>query len=87
MAKAEAMGLLDWVTAPVLGPTRMVQWLGEQLIEAAETELYDEDKVQGELLALQAQFDMDEIPEEEYGRREDLLLERLNEIRKVKEQV
>ncbi len=81
------MGLLSWVTAPVLGPVRMAQWLGEQLVEAAEAELYDEDKVQGELLALQAQFDMDEISEEEYVWREDLLLERLNAVRKAKEQV
>ena len=79
------MGLLDWVAAPVLGPVRMVQWLGEQLEGAAEGELYDEDSVQGELLGLQAQYDMDEVSEEEYRGREDLLLERLNAIRRAKE--
>ncbi|MDO8691466.1 MAG: gas vesicle protein GvpG [Dehalococcoidia bacterium] len=79
------MDLFDWVTMPVLGPVRMVQWLGEQLIDAAETELYDEDRVQGGLLELQAQYDMDEVSEEEYRQREDLLLERLNAIRKAKE--
>ncbi|MDP2663683.1 MAG: gas vesicle protein GvpG [Dehalococcoidia bacterium] len=79
------MGLLAWVAAPVLGPLRMVQWLGGQLEDAAERELYNEDKLQGELLELEAQYDMDEITEEEYRLREDLVLERLNAIRKAKE--
>lgn len=78
------MGPLDLLTAPVLGPIQMVQWLAQKLIEAAENELYDEDKVQGKLVELQAQYDMGEITEEEYCGYEDLLLERINAIRKAK---
>lgn len=75
---------LDMLLAPILGPLQIVQWLGQKLIEAAEIEAYDEDKVQGELVELQVQYDMGEITEEEYCRYEELLLERMNAIRKAK---
>jgi len=78
------MGPFDLLFAPVVGPLQMVQWLGQKLIEAAESELYDEDKIQSELVGLQVQYDMGEITEEEYCRYEDLLLERLNAVRKAK---
>jgi len=78
------MGPLDVLTVPVLGPIQMVRWLGQKLIETAESEMYDEDRVQGELVELQARYDMDEITEDEYSGSEDVLLERLNAIREAK---
>lgn len=72
---------LDLITAPVLGPIQMVQWLGQKLIEAAEMQMYDVDRLKGELLELQAQYDMGEVPDEEYIELEEALLKRMNDIR------
>lgn len=72
---------LDLITAPVLGPIQMVQWLGRKLIEAAEMQMYDVDRLKGELLELQAQYDMGEVPDEEYIELEEALLKRMNDIR------
>ncbi|GHO83147.1 hypothetical protein KSZ_11530 [Dictyobacter formicarum] len=44
----------------------------------AEEELTDESKIKEELLMLQTLFVTDQITEEEYKRREDQLVERLN---------
>ena len=76
--------ILDLLTAPVLGPIRGVKWLGEKIVEAAEGELLDEDRVRGELLELQMRLELDEITEEEYEEQERVLMERLNAIREVK---
>jgi hypothetical protein len=59
----------------------MVQWLGRKLIEAAEMQMYDVDRLKGELLELQAQYDMGEVPDEEYMELEEALLKRMNDIR------
>lgn len=72
---------LDLITAPVLGPIQMVQWLAQKLIEAAEIEMYDADRLKGELLELQAQYDMGEVTDEEYMELEEALLKRMNEAR------
>lgn len=74
-------GPLDLITAPVLGPIQMVQWLARKLIEAAEMQMYDVDRLKGELLELQAQYDMGEVPDEEYMEMEEALLKRMNDIR------
>ena len=62
----------------------MVHWLTENLAEAAEGELLDEDRVRGELLDLQVRLEISEITEDEYDERERVLLERLNAIREAK---
>lgn len=80
------MGPLDLLTAPVLGPIQMVQWLGLKLIEAAEREMYDEGRLRGELLELQARYDLGEVAEEEYARREAALLELMDAVREAKGQ-
>lgn len=76
---------LDLITAPVLGPIQMVQWLAQKLIEAAEMQMYDVDRLKGELLELQARYDMDEVPDEEYMEMEEALLKRMNAIRETGE--
>ncbi|MDI6869287.1 MAG: gas vesicle protein GvpG [Coprothermobacterota bacterium] len=76
--------LFDLLTAPVLGPIRAVHWLAEKINEAAENELLDEDKVRSDLLELQISLEMGEITEEEYEKKEKLLVERLNAIREAK---
>lgn len=52
----------------------------------AEEEITDKSKVQEELLDLQMRFEMDEVSEEEYKKKETKLLERLEAIRKYEEE-
>ena len=78
------MFLLDLLSLPVLGPIRGVHWLAEKIAEQAERELFDEENVRGELLDLQTRYDLGEVTEAEYDRREAALLERLNLIREAK---
>lgn len=78
-------GLLD-ILFPFLLPVKGVAWIGGKLKEAADQELTDESKVQDELLQLQMRFEMEELSLEEFRRREGLLVERLEAIRRYKEE-
>ena len=68
----------------LFSPLSGVVWLGEKLKGFAEEEMTDESKVQELLLALQMQFELDEITEEEYQRKEMGLMERMEEIARRK---
>jgi len=78
--------LTNILTFPILGAPIMVHWVAQKLIEAAEQEELDEGKLQGKLLELQMQYELGEIDDEEYARQETAILERLNAIRKAKEE-
>ena len=71
------MFLLDDI---LLAPLKSVIWLGRKLNEVAEKELYDEGHIKEELMALQLQFELDEISEKEYDKKEEELLDRLDAI-------
>jgi len=71
----------------LLAPLKGVIWIGEKLNELVEKEFSDEGRIKEKLMELQLKFEMDEISEEEYNRQEKELLERLNAIRKAKEEV
>lgn len=77
------MFLLDDI---LLAPIKGVKWVGEKLLEVADRELYDPDRIREELMSLQAKLDMEEISEEEYNARETELLERLTEIQRREEE-
>lgn len=85
--KGPGFGLLDLlfpinlVTIPAKAPI----WIGKTLRDSAIKELTDESKVQEELLELQMRYEMDEISEEEYNKKEKELMERLEASRKYKE--
>jgi hypothetical protein len=55
------------------------------IAEMAETELTDESKIKEELLLLQTLYETDQIPEEEFQKKEAQLLERLTMAREWKE--
>jgi len=76
--------LLD-VVFPFLIPVKGVMWIGNKLKETADVEITDKSKVQEELLDLQMRFEMGEVSEEEYKKKENKLLERLEAIRKYEE--
>lgn len=76
------MFLLDDI---LLSPLKGIVWVGRKIQEIVDREVSDEGKVKEELMALQLRFEMDEISEEEYTKKEEQLLNRLEAIRKAKE--
>ena len=70
----------------LLAPLKGVIFIGEKINEMIVKEMSDEGAVKERLMALQLKFEMDEIDEEEYDRREDELLKLLENIREEKQQ-
>lgn len=70
----------------LLAPLNGVIWIGEKLNEIVEKEFSDEGLIKEKLMELQLKFELDQINEEEYKKREKELLERLDAIRKAKEE-
>ncbi|MFD4789194.1 gas vesicle protein GvpG [Streptomyces sp. NPDC058459] len=75
------MGLFTQILTLPLAPVRGVGWVMERVLEAAEDEYYDPAPVKSELAALEQQLLAGEIDEKTFDRREDELLDRLEEIR------
>ncbi len=68
----------DILLAPLKGIVSIAKILQQQAYE----QLYDPGKIREELMALQLQFELDEIDEEEYNQKEKDLLIRLEESQK-----
>ncbi len=68
----------------LFSPLKFTVWLGEKLRDAAVQEMTDETRLQDELLQLQMQFEMGEIDEPEFEKLETELMERMEEMRKLK---
>ncbi|MGY5125269.1 gas vesicle protein GvpG [Streptomyces nigrescens] len=75
------MGLLSQLATLPLAPVRGVAWVMERALEAAEKEYYDPEPVERELAELERALLAGDISEETFDRREDELLDRLDEIR------
>ncbi|MCZ1011123.1 gas vesicle protein GvpG [Streptomyces lydicus] len=75
------MGLLSQIATFPLAPVRGVAWVMERALEAAENEYYDPEPIERELAELEQSLLAGEISEEAFDRREDELLDRLDEIR------
>ncbi|MEU9762298.1 gas vesicle protein GvpG [Streptomyces sp. NPDC047985] len=75
------MGLLTQLVTLPLAPVRGAAWVIERVVEAAENEYDDPGPVERELAALERQLLSGDIDEETFDRREDELLDRLDEIR------
>jgi len=69
-----------------LSPLNLVIWLGKKIDEIAKKEFSDEGLIKEKLMQSQLRFEMDEISEDEYNKQEKELLERLEAIRKAKEE-
>ncbi|MBX9426693.1 MULTISPECIES: gas vesicle protein GvpG [Streptomyces] len=76
------MGLLKEVLLLPAAPVRGTAWVLRQVVEVAEREYYDPEVVHRELAGLVAAFEAGEIDEEEFDRREDDLLARLETARR-----
>jgi len=70
----------------LLAPLNGVIWLGKKINEVAEREFSDKGLIKEKLMELQLRFELDEISEQEYNKREKELLGRLDAIRKAKEE-
>ena len=81
------MGLIGkLLTLPALGPANLVAYLARTVADEADRELLDEESLRGELLTAQERFELGELSEVEYERSETQLLQRLDQIREIKEQ-
>jgi uncharacterized membrane protein len=69
----------------LLAPLKGVLFLANKINEVIERETSDEGSVKERLMALQLKFEMDEIDEEEYDKREEELLQQLENIRADKQ--
>ena len=80
-----SVGLLGHtLTAPVLDPIRGLLWLARTIEERVNAELYDEDKIRGELTELELALYLKQIDLTDYEAREEVLLRRLKDIREMK---
>jgi hypothetical protein len=73
------MGLLSELLLLPLAPARVALWSVERVVEAATRECYGPAAVRRELVELSRAFDEGLISAEEFDRREDELLDRLEE--------
>ncbi|MCX6306102.1 MAG: gas vesicle protein GvpG [Bacteroidetes bacterium] len=69
----------------LLAPLKGVIFIGKKINEVIDREMSDEGAIKERLMGLQLKFEMDEIDEEEYDRREDELLKLLEQIREEKQ--
>lgn len=69
----------------LLAPLKAVIFIGEKINEVIEKEMSDEGAIKENLMELQLKFEIDEIDEDEYDKREDELLKLLENIRKEKQ--
>ncbi len=76
--------LLGFLTMPLLGAPRLVNWLATTILEEAQAEYLDEGSIRSELLLLQWRFDAGDLEEDEYDRQEKALLDHLTAVRKLK---
>ena len=81
------MGLfLNVLTLPMLGAPRLIRLVAGKLVDAAEQEFLNEDRVLEQLLELQERYDAGRLTEDELAREEEALLVLLKTIREMKEQ-
>jgi len=76
------MGLITGLLTLPLAPVRGVVWIGEQVLEQAETEYYDEGVIQAQLMEIEAAREAGEIDDETAAEAEDILVERLIRARR-----
>jgi hypothetical protein len=71
------MGLITGILTLPLAPLRGTAWVVDQVLVTAEREYYDPEPVRAQLAALEKELLSGCIDEEEFDRREDELLDRL----------
>ncbi len=64
----------DLLIAPLMAPISGIAWIGEKILEQANTALDEKENLSKRLLSLQLAFDMGEISEEDFEIQEEELL-------------
>lgn len=73
--------LIKLATAPVSAPLAGFKFILRTILEVAEKELYDVDKLREQLLLLQMQLEAGEVSDEEFREREADIIARLRVAR------
>ncbi|HJU66144.1 MAG TPA: gas vesicle protein GvpG [Gemmatimonadaceae bacterium] len=82
------MGLLSKILFfPIAGPVAGIRWTLGKVQQVAEKELTDDTAIKQELMELQMLLELGEIDDDEYARRERVLMERLRDVRHWREQL
>ncbi|WP_369213083.1 gas vesicle protein GvpG [Streptomyces flavofungini] len=71
------MGLIGELLMLPLAPARGSLWVLRQVVDEAERQYYDPSAIRRELSQLEERLEAGEIDEDEFERREDELLDRL----------
>lgn len=74
------MGLLTTILTLPIAPLRGTAWVVDQVLLAAEREYYDPEPVRAQLAALVDDLANGRVDAAEFDRREDALLDRLDDI-------
>ncbi|AGI74880.1 MAG: hypothetical protein ACI9B8_002495 [Sulfitobacter sp.] len=77
--------ILNTLMGPLIGPMKGLLWVAEQIKDQADAELYDDSKILVALSELELSFDLEQIELKEFEAQEDVLLQRLQAIRKAKQ--
>ena len=72
---------------PVTGPVAGIRWSLGKVQRVVEEELVDDAPIKQELMELQMLLELGDIDDEEYGRREATLMQRLREVREWRERL
>ena len=82
------MGLLSKILFfPVLGPVAGIRWSLGKVQRVVEEELVDDTPIKQELMELQMLVELGDIDDDEYGRREAVLMQRLRDVREWRERL
>ncbi|MFE9118805.1 gas vesicle protein GvpG [Streptomyces sp. NPDC007172] len=81
------MGFVSQLLTLPMAPLRGTFWVLEQVTETAEREYYDPEKVRQELAVLEGELLAGRIDEDEHDRREDELLDRMEEFKRRQQQL
>ncbi|MFJ3842017.1 gas vesicle protein GvpG [Streptomyces sp. NPDC090054] len=81
------MGLLTYILTLPLAPVRAVTWVAQRVVDQAEEEYYDPAPIWRRLADLEQQLLRGEIDQETFDRREDELIDRLEEISKFRQRL
>ena len=82
------MGLLsNLLFFPVTGPVAGIRWSLGQVQRVVEEQLVDDTPIKQELMELQMLLELGDIDDDEYGRREAVLMQRLRDVREWRERL
>ncbi|MFJ4776709.1 gas vesicle protein GvpG [Streptomyces sp. NPDC088762] len=79
------MGLLTSLLTAPMAPVRAVVWVAQRVVDKANEDYYDPAPVYAALADLERRLQLGEIDEATFDRREDELLDRLDEIARYRQ--